>query len=438
MSPTSERRLDRLTKVSFFAVRMLECKTTDDVVWHLARDVVARMGFVDVVVYLLDGDGKTLLQRAAFGNKNPSSYDILEPITIPVGQGIVGRVAETGQSELIGDTSADPAYIIDDEVRLSELAVPMTIDGAVVGVIDSEHPIKDFYTEDDRETLEAIASIAAAKIGQTRATEALRVERESLADRVAARTAELAEVNSRLIAANQAKDEFLQSMSHELRTPLNTVLGMSEALLEGAFGVLDDAQRSPVELIYESGDHLLSLITDILDFSKIDAGELNVRPDEYVVRELCGAAIRIVAPLAKKKRLSFDLDIDSDVTTAHLDFRRMKQVLLNLLTNAIKFTPEGGEFGLCVELRAHAGQECVNFQVWDKGIGIPQHAMEDVFVPFRQAENDLSRSHDGTGLGLAISKKLVELHRGWIVLQSDEGQGTRVTVTIPVVAAGLA
>ena len=436
MSPahTDKRdRHDRLRILGDVATTMLACASTEEALWHLARNVVAKMGFDDVVIYILDTERQSLSQRAAFGNKNPSEYEILDPIVIPLGQGIVGRVALTGEPELITDTSLHPEYIVDDEVRLSELAVPMSVGGTVIGVIDSEHPDRGFYTEQDQRILSAIASIGATKITQTLAIEALHLERSQLADRIQESTADLVAANRLLAQANKTKDEFLASMSHELRTPLNTVLGMSEALKEGVFGLLSDEQVESVSLIHESGSHLLDLINDILDLTRIEAGQVKLDLRHCSIHETCASAVRMIQKKAEDKGLKFDFKDESASTIAVFDSRRVKQALLNLLSNAVKFTPKGGEIGLCVSLTRESDKELINFEVWDSGIGIPETEIKNLFVPFQQIDSGLSRAHVGTGLGLVITKRLVELHGGTVRLESDEGRGTRVSLKFPLI-----
>lgn len=412
---------------------MLACASTEEALWHLARNVVAKMGFDDVVIYILDTERQSLSQRAAFGNKNPSEYEILDPIVIPLGQGIVGRVALTGEPELITDTSLHPEYIVDDEVRLSELAVPMSVGGTVIGVIDSEHPDRGFYTEQDQQILSAIASIGATKIAQTLAVEALHVERSQLADRIQESTADLVTANRLLTQANKTKDEFLASMSHELRTPLNTVLGMSEALTEGVFGLLSDEQVESVSLIHESGTHLLGLINNILDLIQLEAGQVQLDLQLCSVHETCASAVRMIQKKAENKRLKVDFRDDSAAAIAVLDSRRVKQAVINLLDNAVKFTPEGGSIGLCISLTRENNNELINFEVWDSGIGIPKTEINNLFVLFQQIDSGLSRAHEGTGLGLMITKHLVELHGGTVRLESDEGRGTRVSLKFPLI-----
>lgn len=260
------------------------------------------------------------------------------------------------------------------------------------------------------------------------AEQALEEERALLALRVEERTSELSAANMELAKAAEMKDAFLASMSHELRTPLSAILNLSETLLETLYGPLTAEQEKSLRTIQQSGEHLLVLINDILDLSKIGAGKLDLTLDEVSVEMLCQASVQFVREAARKKQLAISTTIDPQVKTVWADPRRMKQVLINLLNNAVKFTPERGSIGLSVtgdpELKR------VSFTVWDTGIGIPPEKMKLLFKPFIQLDNRLARQYEGTGLGLAMVYKLVELHNGGISLESEPGLGSRFTVSL--------
>lgn len=261
------------------------------------------------------------------------------------------------------------------------------------------------------------------------AREELRAERVSLEDKVKERTGQLEQANLELERASRLKDEFLASMSHELRTPLNTILGMSEALAEGAYGALTEVQASQLGYVQESGDHLLTLINDILDVSKIEAGQMELDQGSVQLQELVDAALRLVGSGARKKRISLGRTDAPDVESITADGRRLKQVLANLLSNAVKFTPEGGRVGIDVEGDRTAGE--VRITVWDEGIGISVEDQERLFQPFVQLDAGLDRQHAGTGLGLVLARKMTELHGGTLTLESELGEGSRFTVSIP-------
>jgi signal transduction histidine kinase len=215
-------------------------------------------------------------------------------------------------------------------------------------------------------------------------------------------------VNDELAKAVRLKDEFLANMSHELRTPLNAILGLSEALLEGVYQPLNDRQSKALHNIEESGRHLLILINDILDLAKIDAGKMELEISSVVVDIFCQTCLRFINQAAYKKQLKISSTIDSQVDQIQADERRLKQILVNLLSNAVKFTPEAGAIGL--EVSGDPTRQCVQFIVWDTGIGIAKEDIERLFRPFLQLDSGLSRKHSGTGLGLALVYRMVELH----------------------------
>jgi signal transduction histidine kinase/CheY-like chemotaxis protein len=261
------------------------------------------------------------------------------------------------------------------------------------------------------------------------AEKALREERASLSQRVAARTQELSAMNAQLNRAVRTKDEFLANMSHELRTPLNAILGLSEALGEQVYGPMSDPQLKSLRTIEESGRHLLSLINDILDLSKIEAGKLELQTSWVSVSDVCNSSLKFIKQQAIKKSISISLSVDPAIDAVWADERRLKQVLVNLLSNAVKFTPEHGEVGLKVS--KNENQEAVNFTVWDTGIGISAEDQERLFKPFVQIDSGLARHHEGTGLGLALVSRLIELHGGGVSLESEPGKGSRFLVSLP-------
>ena len=244
------------------------------------------------------------------------------------------------------------------------------------------------------------------------------------------RSAELSVANAQLARAARLKDEFLASMSHELRTPLNAVLGMAEVLSEEIPGPLVPAQRDCVQTIAESGRHLLALINDILDLSKIEAGKIVIDCEPVPLREIVRASLRFIKESALKKNLQVCEDFRQTTETVVADSRRLKQILINLLANAVKFTPEGGRVG--IEVWQPPERDAVAFTVWDTGIGIAAADLAGLFQPFVQVDSKLSRQFGGTGLGLAIVRKLAELHDGSVAVESVPGHGSRFTVVLPL------
>jgi PAS domain S-box-containing protein len=264
---------------------------------------------------------------------------------------------------------------------------------------------------------------AARDVTETRAAEvALRSLHEGLT-----------RANAELDKAARLKDEFLANMSHELRTPLNAILGLSEALLEQTVGSLTPRQFKSVTTIFASGKHLLTLINDILDLSKIESGTLELNPDEINVREFCESCLLFIRTQAMQKSIDVSFEHDGRVERIKADPKRLKQILVNLLTNAVKFTQPGGRIGLKVEVPKD--RDAISFIVWDTGIGIAPEDEGKLFRAFTQVDSGLTRAQEGTGLGLALVAKLVELHGGHVALESKPGKGSRFIVTVPQRAA---
>ncbi len=244
---------------------------------------------------------------------------------------------------------------------------------------------------------------------------------------------ELAQVNLRLYELNNLKNEFLATMSHELRTPLNSILGFSDVLLNAAN--LNEKQRRYVGHIQSSGKHLLNLINDVLDLAKIESGKMELHLIEFSIGDLIERMVGSMLPLAEKKNIDLQYEIDARLPLLQQDSGKIQQILNNLLSNAIKFTPEGGRVRVRAKLE-HEGLMAI--EVEDTGIGIPLEEQEKVFEKFRQGkalpgqQNSLTREYEGTGLGLSIIKELSKLLGGEVTLQSEFGKGSIFTITVPV------
>ncbi|MDM8535565.1 response regulator [Desulfobacterales bacterium HSG17] len=253
--------------------------------------------------------------------------------------------------------------------------------------------------------------------------------KQSLERTVKHRTADIRITNAKLKRANRLKDEFLANMSHELRTPLTSILGMSEALLEQVYGPVNEKQIKSLRRVKSSGNHLLNLINDILDLSKIEAGKMELNITQVSVHEICRASLQMVKETAQKKNQKLTLSIDIGLKYIYADILRLKQILVNLLMNAVKFTPEHGKIGF--EVNCKPELEIVEFAVWDTGIGISEKDMKKLFKPFVQLDGSLTRKNDGTGLGLALVFKLADLHGGSVKVESEEDKCSRFSLMLP-------
>ena len=227
--------------------------------------------------------------------------------------------------------------------------------------------------------------------------------------------------------ANAAKSEFLAAMSHELRTPLNAILGFADIISHQYVGPVDEKYQEYAEDIHTSGEHLLSLINDVLDISSIEAGKRTLTKEDLIIAELVAESVEIVAHETKKKNIDMTTDMAEGLPPLHADRRAVRQIVLNLLGNAVKFTPEGGK----ITVSAQASKTVARIRVADTGFGIPPEKIPELTNPFTRADRDPHKAVDGWGLGLAITKSLIDLHGGKLEIKSKLGAGTTVTVTLP-------
>jgi signal transduction histidine kinase len=254
-----------------------------------------------------------------------------------------------------------------------------------------------------------------------------RDELGALAANVNKMCGELGRLYHQLEAASQHKSQFLANMSHELRTPLNAILGYNELIVDGIYGAPSEKMLSVLKRVESNGKHLLGLINAVLDLSKIEAGQLTLDLAEYSLRHVTQAVYAAVEPLATDKKLTFKAEVAPDLPPGHGDERRLTQVLLNLVGNAIKFTDTGE-----VVIKAGASNGSFNVSVRDTGPGISATDQAKLFQEFQQADNSITRRKGGTGLGLAISKRIIEMHGGRIWVESVAGKGSTFAITLPV------
>ncbi|MBF2087863.1 MAG: PAS domain S-box protein [Synechococcales cyanobacterium K44_A2020_017] len=291
------------------------------------------------------------------------------------------------------------------------------------------------WHQDEAQLLQQIANQLAIAIQQSHLFEQLQQE---LTERQLTQQ-QLTERNQELLRATRLKDEFLANMSHELRTPLNAILGMSEGLQDDVFGPVNEEQIRALQTIERSGQHLLELINDILDVAKIEAGQVELDCQPTAIANLCQSSLSFIKQQALNKRIQLAVNLPLRLPDIILDERRIRQVLINLLNNAVKFTPEGGRITLEVSHWSHSredeSQTYLRFSISDTGIGISPDDIQKLFQPFVQIDSALNRRYQGTGLGLALVKQIVDLHHGQVMLTSELGVGSCFTVDLPYLSA---
>jgi signal transduction histidine kinase len=411
-APPEQRALEVINR---FALRLFAISSEQELAWFVAREIVEELGFEDCVIYYANAAQSSLSQVAAIGVvKNPRANEIANALTIPFGAGITGTVAATVQPLLVNDLAEDDRYIADVNAARSELCVPIVGDGKVYGVIDCEHDEPGRFTPWHQRNLTSIAALTAARL---RLLEADRNEKTLVLERHRAET------------ANQAKTAFLSAMSHELRTPLNAILGFAQ-LLEMEDGNLSGEQRQSVGQIITGGQNLLTLVSDALDFAKIEQGKIDVSIESIDTDAIIDAALKSIKQFAVSRSITLVHNTaDADVGPILGDFPRAKQVLLNFLSNAIKYNHLDG--GVTISTTRLDEDGMARISVSDTGVGIPSHLQDKVFLPFERMGQEAA-GIEGSGIGLGISKKLVELMGGRIGFTSTWGQGSTFWMDLPV------
>lgn len=401
---TSE--LETVAQVSTAASTILE-------VDHLLQSVVdlAKTSFqlYHAHIYLMDEENNVLTLKAGAGDVG--RLMVLEGRDIyPHTESLVARAARTKEGVLENDVRKTVDFLphpLLPETK-AELAVPMIVGDKLVGILDLQSDRVNAFADEGLKIYRTLAAQIAVAV-------------ENAKQYVAqVKTAE------KLREVDQIKSEFLASMSHELRTPLNSIIGFADVLLEGLDGDLNERMEEDVRLIRDSGRHLRELIGDILDMSKIEAGRMDLNYEEVDMRRMAHDLMATAQPLAQEKSLQLFMELDEEVGSMTADRTRVRQVLWNIMGNAIKFTDEGH-----VTLTMKSKDDHLLVAISDTGIGIKQENIPIVFEQFRQVEGGLSRPSGGTGLGMPITKKLIELHGGTIWVESKIGVGSTFYFTLP-------
>jgi len=330
-----------------------------------------------------------------------------------LGRGTVaGRAVLEGKTVHVPDVLDDPEYsYIEGQKKGGYRTVlgELMREGVAIGVLAMARSAPRPFTDKQIELVQTFADQAVIAIENVR-----------LFDEIQDKSRQLEE-------ASQHKSQFLANMSHELRTPLNAILGYTELMADGAYGEPSEKMLGILKRLEANGRHLLGLINDVLDLSKIEAGQLMLELSDYSVQDIAQTVRSTLEPLAADKKLAFKLELAPELPAGHGDGRRLTQVLINLVGNAIKFT-DAGE----IAIKAEANNGSFHVSVRDTGPGISAADQAKLFQEFQQTDNTITRKKGGTGLGLAISKRIIEMHGGKIWIDSTIGQGSTFTFTIPI------
>lgn len=402
--------------------------------------------------------GKLLSERTILAQSLESSGDA---VVVTDAAGIITYVnsAAAGQfgyskNELL----AKPVSIIQSPKNppwLGEVIFLKTLEGSWSGEFitvrkdGSEYPVllTTSHVKDADGKITALVGISRDISSRKQMEEAVKNYSKELEIKVEERTSELRHALTQADAANRAKSEFLANMSHELRTPLNSIMGFSDLILQEHAVPLTDQQKRFLSNIFAAGEHLLALINDILDLTKIEAGKAGLELDEHNLNELIKAAAAQFNQEALKRSIKFDDDINDNIGIITADGQRLKQVVVNLLSNAFKFTPDAGSVSISARrvksselgvgsseregVYSEPDRDFIEISVADTGIGISEDDQKRLFQPFQQLDSTFTKKYPGTGLGLNLCKKLVELHNGKIWVESELGKGSRFKFVIP-------
>jgi signal transduction histidine kinase len=370
------------------------------------------------VIYEYDDATQEFLVRAT-RNLSKQLVEALRATPIRLGEGAVGRAAaarEPVQAPDIREAQFRVQYrlprlrkAIERSGQRALLAVPLLREDRILGGLVLQRKTPGKFSPEVVALMRTLASQSAVAIQNARLFQ------------------EIEDKSRQLQIASKHKSQFLANMSHELRTPLNAILGYTELIVDNVYGEVPEKIREVLERIEKSGRHLLGLINDVLDLSKMEAGQLSLSLADYSMKEVVQTVYSSVESLAAEKQLVLKVDLPPDLPVGRGDERRISQVLLNLLGNAIKFTEEGE-----VRLQVTSSDGAFLLSVSDTGPGISKEDQSTIFEEFQQADPSSTKTKGGTGLGLSIARRIVELHGGRIWVASSLGQGSTFSFALPV------
>ena len=383
----------------------------DTVLTTIVAKAVDLSGTEAGAIYTLDEATQKFELRSTYGMDEALVAAIRER-DIRIGDPGIGQAAAERAPVQIPDLRNEPPELLEVLVRAgfrALLMVPLLGPDWIVGALVVRRKAPGEFPKSTVELLETFADQSVLAIQNARLFR------------------EIEEKGRELEIASKHKSQFLANMSHELRTPLNAILGYSELVLDNIYGEMPEKARAVLERLQANGRHLLGLINDVLDLSKIEAGQLTLSLDDYSLSDVVHGVVSAVEPLAAEKRLAFKAEVAPDLPAGHGDGRRLSQVLLNLVGNAIKFTDKGE-----VAIRASATNGAFTVAVCDTGPGITAADQAKIFEEFQQADSSITRKKGGTGLGLSIAKRIIEMHGGRIWVESEPGKGSTFYFTLPV------
>jgi PAS domain S-box-containing protein len=412
---TLKRRNDYLAASSEIGRLVTSTLDLNTIFTRTVNLISERFGFYYAAIYIIEETGFNAILREATGEAGEKMK--AQGFSIIVGpHSVVGKVAEGMEPILVNDTDVEPLYMPNPFLldTRSEVAIPLRIGSRIVGVIDIQSIQVQAFTQDDLSVLQSLADQVAVAIDNARSYE---LSQQLIKD---------------LREVDQLKSQFLANMSHELRTPLNSIIGFSRVILKGIDGPVTEMQQQDLTAIYNSGQHLLGLINDILDLARIEAGKMELNFEEVQLSEMTTSVMSTAKGLVKEKPIQLLQRIPQNMPSVRGDTMRVRQVLLNLISNASKFTDQGSITVETSVQKGPTGKMEALINVIDTGPGISVEDQKKLFQAFSQVDGSATRKSGGSGLGLSICANLVQLHGGRIGIHSAVGTGSTFWFTLPL------
>ena len=377
--------------------------------------ITDRFGFYHAAIFIVEETGFNAVLKEATGEAG-AEMKKQEHFLQLNDHSIVGSVASSGKALIVNNVADNLLYAVNPLLSetLAEAAIPLRIGSRVIGVIDIQARLVNAFTDDEISVLQTLSDQVAVAIDNARSFE---LSQQAVM--------EMREID-------RLKSQFLANMSHELRTPLNSIIGFSRVILKGIDGPVTELMQQDLTAIYNSGQHLLGLINDILDLAKIEAGKMELAFDEVNISDLVHSVLSTMSGLIKDKPIYMKQHIEPNLPSVKADAIRVRQVMINLLSNAAKFTDEGAITVNVIPFKMEGGKTQIRISVTDTGPGISEKDQEKLFQAFSQVDASPTRKSGGTGLGLSICQQLINMHGGKIWVESEEGRGSTFHFTLPL------
>ncbi len=429
LSNTMQLLLDRLEVLNELNQLIATNASLPRIVKNLARESAFRFAADLALTFLLTEDRTALEPKGGYG----CTQDVL-PKKIELESGLLAQVMRMGGhmsvASLKNQTNHDLIFLEKLGIHSIEVCC-LEVRGEPLGALLNGYRRDTSLSHDDLTRFDEFAQGAAVAIANAKTQERLTAYTEKLEELVESRTADLAIQTSRAEEANRAKSRFLANMSHELRTPLTAIVGYSSVLVDGVFGEVNEKQRDALTAISRSSEHLKNLIDDVLNLARIESGKEQPEPKRVVLKDLLSQAHKLMLQTAVSKGVAIQpLQLVEPVVSGCLycDAKHIHQIVINLMSNAVKYTPKGGKIWVDAELVS----DKIKISVRDTGVGIPPHKQQKLFERFERGDDVYSKNQEGTGIGLNLTRHLVEINGGAIGVESEEGKGSTFWILMPL------